>query len=179
MSSATAWITSGCAIRTAAHRVWWKFLQARGIRGLIVAGLQSDGVLPPSHAELWPGFSTVVIGLRPQEPPLHFTSNDQFSTARHAVAALRRSGYSRLGLVINLQIDAWLEKRFSDGFFSGENGSERLLFDFAKTEREAFGRWLRLEPAGRARDAALRSKSGWGNRSARSCPRSRWRTSIA
>lgn len=42
-----------------------EILQARGIRGLIVAGLQNDGILPPSHAEVWPGFSAVVIGLRP------------------------------------------------------------------------------------------------------------------
>ena len=120
-----------------------EILQARGIRGLIVAGLQNDGILPLSHAEVWPGFSTVVIGLRPQEPPLHFTANDQFSTARHAVAALRKSGYTRIGLVIDLRIDAWLEHRFCAGFFSEESGRERLVFDFAKSAREAFGRWLR------------------------------------
>lgn len=120
-----------------------EILQARGIRGLIVAGLQNDGILPPSHAEIWSDFSTVVIGLRPQEPPLHFTANDQFSTARHAVAALRMGGYTRIGLVIDLRIDVWLEHRFCAGFFSEEKGSERLVFDFAKSEREAFGRWLR------------------------------------
>ncbi len=120
-----------------------EILQTRGIRGLIVAGLQNDGILPPSHAAVWPGFSTVVIGLRPQEPPLHFTANDQFSTARHAVAALRNDGYTRIGLVISPRIDAWLEHRFRAGFFSEENGSERLVFDFAKSERERFGRWVR------------------------------------
>lgn len=120
-----------------------EILQTRGIRGLIVAGLQNDGILPASHAGMWSSFSTVVIGLRPHEPPLHFTANDQFATARHAVAELRRLGYARVGLVIDPRIDEWLEHRFRAGFFSEENGHERLVFDFRKGEREAFGRWLR------------------------------------
>lgn len=120
-----------------------EILRTRGIRGLILAGLQNNGILPASHAEMWAAFSTVVIGLRPHEPPLHFTANDQFSTARHAVAELRKLGYTRLGLVIDPRIDVWLERRFRAGFFSEDDGLERAVFDFRKSEREAFGRWLR------------------------------------
>lgn len=125
-----------------------QILVARGIRGLIVAAMQTHGVLPAGYEELWSEFSCVVIGMRPQEPALHFAANDQFSTAYHAAEELRRLGYRRLGLVINPKIDAWLEHRFTSGFFAGrdrDSEEERRVpvFAFQKTESKAFQDWYR------------------------------------
>ncbi|MGZ5538072.1 MAG: LacI family DNA-binding transcriptional regulator [Chthoniobacterales bacterium] len=123
-----------------------QILNARGVRGLIVAAMQNNGVLPSAYSELWSEFSCVVIGMRPQNPPLHFATNDQFSTAYHAVEELRKIGYERIGLVINPEIDAWLEHRFSAGFFAGRNGASegRLpIFGFHKRDAKAFSTWLR------------------------------------
>jgi LacI family transcriptional regulator len=122
-----------------------EILQARGIRGLIVAGMQSDGALPESHKDFWASFITVVIGLRPQAPTLHFASNDQYLTARRAVKELRNLGYNRLGLVLDQRIDSWLEDRFSAGFFSGIRRvpeSFGTAFDFRKDRFDAFAEWL-------------------------------------
>ncbi len=123
-----------------------QILQARGIRGVIIAGIQGDGVLPVSHSDFWDSFTTVVIGLRPQVPALHFTSNDQFLTARQAVEELQGLGYSRIGLVLDRRIDDWLEDRFSAGFFSGITSPPEnfaACFDFRKEAFEAFADWYR------------------------------------
>ena len=117
---------------------------ARGIRGLIIAAMQNDGVLPAAYAELWSDFSSVVIGMRPKEPRLHFAANDQFSTAYHAAEEMRRLGYRRPGLVINPKIDAWLEYRFTAGFFAGQEGTREgnvPLFEFQKSGAQAFRAW--------------------------------------
>ncbi|MDQ2919373.1 MAG: LacI family transcriptional regulator, partial [Verrucomicrobiota bacterium] len=123
-----------------------QILHARGIRGLIVAAIQGNGILPAAYANLWAEFSCTVMGMRPQNPPLHFTANDQFATAYHAVAHLRKLGYRHIGLVIDPDIDAWLEHRFSAGFFAAQNsGVERRLpiFEFHKRDLKAFGDWFR------------------------------------
>jgi LacI family transcriptional regulator len=122
-----------------------QILTTRGVRGLIVAAMQNNGVLPAAYANLWSEFSCIVIGMRPQDPPLHFATNDQFSTAYHAVAELRRLGYGRIGLVINPEIDAWLEHRFSAGFLASQNGAkEKILpiFAFHKRGAKAFAIWF-------------------------------------
>lgn len=123
-----------------------QILTARGVRGLIVAAMQNHGVLPAAYAALWSEFSCVVIGMRPTEPALHFAANDQFSTAYRAVAELHKLGYRRLGLVINPKIDAWLEHRFTAGFFAGHNGSNdaRLpICEFQKGDPKSFRAWYR------------------------------------
>ncbi len=123
-----------------------QILHARGIRGLIVAAIQGNGILPAAFAELWAEFSCTVIGMRPQNPPLHFATNDQFATAYHAVDQLRKLGYQRIGLVIDPDIDAWLEHRFSAGFFASQDsfGEKRLpIFEFHKCDLQAFREWFR------------------------------------
>lgn len=121
-----------------------QILTARGIHGLIVAAMQNDGVLPVAYQELWSEISCVVIGMRPKKPRLHFAANDQFSTAFRAIEELHQLGYRRLGLIINPKIDAWLEHRFSAGFFAGQNGMGKArlpIFDFQKNGADAFRRW--------------------------------------
>jgi LacI family transcriptional regulator len=123
-----------------------QILIARGIRGLIVAALQTNGMLPTAYGDLWSEFSCVVIGLRPQKPALHFATNDQFSTAARAAHELRRLGYRRLGLALNPKLDEWLEHRFSAGFFAGADhlNTPRLpAFPFQKSELSTFQRWYR------------------------------------
>ncbi len=127
-----------------------QILDARGIRGLIVAGMQNDGVLPGSEAESWARFTSVVVGMRLQTPALHFTANDQFLTARRAVEELRRLGYERIGLVLDQRIDAWLEDRFDAGFYSGvqprpENFSPFSTFEMTRARPSRIG----IEQTGR------------------------------
>ena len=124
-----------------------QILHARGIRGLIVAAIQGNGILPEAFAELWAEFSCTVIGMRPQKPPLHFATNDQFATAYQAVKQLRNLGYERIGLVIDPDIDAWLEHRFSAGFFAAQISSTRKQlpnFEFHKRDLRAFREWFRV-----------------------------------
>lgn len=118
-----------------------EILRARGIRGLIVAGMQNDGTLPASHLDFWNSFTSVVIGMRPKSPSLHFTSNDQFLTGRQATEELLKLDYKRIGLAIDGRIDRWLEHRFSAGFFShGTSKEQRFtpVFDFQKTVFDGF-----------------------------------------
>lgn len=123
-----------------------EILVARGVRGLVIAAMQNNGILPAGHAALWTEFSSVAIGLRPRNPPLHFSANDQFSTARRAVEELQQLGYQRIGLVIDAAIDFWLERRFSAGFFAEikPGGDHRLpVFAFRKNGIDAFHDWFR------------------------------------
>lgn len=125
-----------------------KILDARNIRGLVVMGPFRQSVIPPGFDAIWKRFVAVVIGMRPVRPALSCAANDQFSTAKQAMFALRELGYRRPGLCINPEVDAHVEDRFQAGFSIGQKNlpkNDRLpVFDFQPTARERFQRWVKI-----------------------------------
>ena len=120
-------------------------LDSHNIRGLIIAALPDRNGLPEEFDLIWRRFACVVAGVRPARPPLHFSSNDQFSTALEAVHRLWGYGYRRMGLVLSPEVDAMVDYRFSAGFWAGQEGlagCERIpTFPFHHAREASFRAW--------------------------------------
>jgi LacI family transcriptional regulator len=123
-----------------------KILESRNIRGLIVAALLDRTGLPDEFELIWQRFACVVVGVLPAWPPLNFSSNDQFSTALHAVQRLHSYGYRRMGLVLSPEVDLMVERRFSAGFWAAQEGFEDCervpAFPFHASREITFRAWF-------------------------------------
>jgi LacI family transcriptional regulator len=118
-------------------------LEARNIRGLVVAGGPAmDSRLDP----LWRRFSCVAIGPCPADSTLNFATNDHFSTSLRAVRTLRARGYRRMSLVISPELDTRLDLRISAGFWAGHEGLAGCdplpTFPFEPSSAASFRIWL-------------------------------------
>lgn len=122
-------------------------LAARNIRGVVIAGVVEHRELPPEFDPLWEDIASVVVGIRPERPPLHFACNDQYSTALHAAWEVAALQYSRPALVIDPAIEDNIDHRFESGFSSGwrqsGGGGEVPLFGFQANGQEAFSQWMK------------------------------------
>ena len=124
-----------------------KILESKNIKGLIVASVLENGVLPVEFSQLWKRFACVVVGIPTTLPRLHVARNDQYFTAYKAVRAVLDLGYSRPALVLNPQIDAILDYRYSAGFHSGmhEFSQPQIIppFDFENSALKSFQAWVK------------------------------------
>ncbi len=121
-------------------------LASRNIRGLVITGVVNHRSLPVGLDELCTRLPSVVVGLRTTRPQLHCATNDQFATALDAMEEVLKLGYRRPGLVIEAQVDANVDYRFSAGFGVGQNKlprAQRLpLCDFDRSNPAAFEGWF-------------------------------------
>lgn len=89
-------------------------LDARGIRGLIIAPLPGpEGTL----AMPWDRFSAVAIGPSLVHPQLHTARTNHYQVIQLALERLRALGYHRIGFVVDLQVDRRHQKRFEAAFY--------------------------------------------------------------
>jgi LacI family transcriptional regulator len=126
-------------------------LQARGIRGLIIAPLPKA----LGHITLdWSHFASVTIGYTMNLPHLHSAKNDHYHTASLALRKLRSLHYKRIGFVLSP-----LSDKYSNGVFtaryllhSHNNANSETIPIFSKTEDvfgtgeeqfEAFKKWYK------------------------------------
>jgi len=120
-------------------------LESRHIRGLVIAALPHRSALPEGFDLIWRRFACIAVGVRPAWPPLNFSSNDQFSTAFHAVLRLWKYGCRNIGLVLSPAVDAMADRRLSAGFWAAQeslNGCERIpVFPFDPAGEDAFHAW--------------------------------------
>ena len=123
-----------------------QILDARNVRGLVVVGPFERSVIPVELDPIWQRSATVVIGVRPVRPALSCAANDQFSTSKNAVLALRELGYRRPGLCISFEVDAHVEDRFQGGFNTAQRTlpkADRLpVFAYRPDNQERFIRWV-------------------------------------
>jgi LacI family transcriptional regulator len=121
-------------------------LEARGIRGLVIAGVGDRNAMPAEFEAVWTRFACVVIGLRTTRPALHCATNDQFATAFQAVEQALQLGYRRPGLVVQGEIDANVEYRFSAGFGAALKTLRKVprlpVCDFDRRKPAAFTAWF-------------------------------------
>lgn len=97
-----------------------RILRARGIRGVIVAGMMDENRLPARFAATWARHACVVTGVRTHEPTLSFCCVDHHALVLQAVERALALGYRRPGLVIDRRIDRLVEGRFSSGMLIGQ-----------------------------------------------------------
>lgn len=101
-------------------------LTSRGITGIVVAS-QLAGADTPLDFD-WGQFSAVKIDFSPREPQLHMVTNDQSAVVRLATQRVRVAGYRRIGFVMPLWWDEFVDRAWSAGYSAEQ---------------------LRIEPAGR------------------------------
>jgi len=95
-----------------------QILQARSIRGLVLAVGTEFKPLFVDQPEFFRDFCVVVVGVDRTDPPLPRAASNVFRTVRDAIETAFRLGYKRPGLVIAERTDKLSDRRFSAGFAS-------------------------------------------------------------
>ena len=129
-----------------------QILQARSIKGVILAATPEPRRLFPDHPELFRDFCVSVIGVDRTDPPLPRAASNHFRASRAAVEAVTRLGYRRPGLFVSDRMDRLLDRRWSAGFSAGvhdatvasPDGRITPLF-FDSPDRAAFLKWIKAE----------------------------------
>jgi LacI family transcriptional regulator len=117
-------------------------LYARGIAGLVIAPLPKPGSLDLT----WGRFCAVTIGYSLTKPRLHRAIENNYSSARQAVARLAAQGRQRIGLVLTEDQDQRVNGMWSAGYLlqSVEAGirDPALIFRPSKLRERPFLAWV-------------------------------------
>ncbi|PTX90837.1 LacI family DNA-binding transcriptional regulator [Opitutus sp. ER46] len=101
---------------------WIRVLRTRNINGIILVGLMDQNRLPAHLRPVWETFPTVVTGVRTREPALSFSCVDHHSLVLSAFENALTLGYQRPALVLDDVIDRLVDRRFSAGFLTAQEG---------------------------------------------------------
>lgn len=129
-----------------------QIFNARGIPGGIIIGLMKENRIPQWFHPVVETFPFVVTGVRTCDPALSFACVDHHMVARRAFEKAIELGFCRPGLVLDHQIDALVDFRFSAGYRSAQQmvPARRRLKPFfavasARGDHRIFERWLVAE----------------------------------
>lgn len=96
-------------------------LSARGITGIILASHDEAADAPVDFE--WSKFCAVKIDSAPRSQPLHMVTNDQRTIVALAMQRVMAAGYRRIGFVMPLWWDPFVQRAWSAGFL----GEQQLL----------------------------------------------------
>ncbi len=129
-----------------------QIFKARGIPGGLIVGLLKENRIAESFLPVIEAFPFVVTGVRTREPALSFACSDHHMVALRAFEKALEMGFKRPGLVLDRQIDALVDFRFSAGYRTGQQNvpKRRRLEPFfevqeARQDRRLFHKWLKAE----------------------------------
>lgn len=121
-------------------------LDARGIRGLILAPLSKPGVFMPLP---WGRFCCVALGYSVTEPGFHRACLHQARTMRRLLGALRELGYERIGLMMELRANLRTDHHFLGAYLAEAQlqPAGRRVAPLLAEEHDAAGvrRWFEAE----------------------------------
>lgn len=128
------------------NRRFSRMLEARGIRGLLVAPV------PDTHTTLeldWDAFSAVVLGLTPATRAFHRVTTDYYQSMLLTMEECLKLGYKRPGLAARLETIKRLEFRWEGAYFVacerfGLRAPPAPLF-VEEWSADAVERWLACE----------------------------------
>ncbi len=128
---------------------WIQIFKARGIPGGMIVGLMRENRIQSGFLPVIEAFPFVVTGVRTRDPALSFACADHYMVALRAFEKVRALGFNRPGLVLDGEIDALVDHRFSAGYRTGQEmlpPGRRLrpFFDIqgARRDRGVFEAWL-------------------------------------
>ena len=98
-----------------------QILAAQGIRGLLLEYADFEEFHQYSIDFDWTGLSTVSLGARPSEIPIHNVSSCHFDAAMLAYQKLVALGYSRIGLSLHMFCDRSVDFETSGGFLCAQS----------------------------------------------------------
>lgn len=121
-------------------------LRSRGINGVLCSADRPDARL--MELPLDPNAVAVAtVGCRFTKPDLHFSTNDQFITARMGHRRLIDLVYQRVGFVTTRSLEEIVDHRFSGGYLSvlatRTDGLGIPVFFADENDDDAFASWLR------------------------------------
>lgn len=126
-----------------------QIFNARGITGGIIVGLMKENRIPEPFLPVVEAFPFVVTGVRTRDPALSFACADHHMVALRAFEKVVEAGYRRPGLVLDREIDALVDFRFSAGYRAAQQAvpARRRLKPFfdvrgAREDGGIFRRWL-------------------------------------
>lgn len=129
-----------------------QIFNARGIAGGIIVGLMKENRIPRPFLPVIEAFPFVVTGVRTRDPALSFACADHHMVALRAFEKVLELGYKRPGLVLDQEIDALVDFRFSAGYRTAQQALParrrlRPFFDVsgARADGRIFRTWLRTE----------------------------------
>ncbi len=128
-----------------------QILEARSIKGVILAATPEPKRLFPEHPELFRDFCVSVIGVDRTDPPLPRAASNHFRAARAAVESVFRLDYRRPALFVSDRTDRLLDRRWSAGFAAGVHdaptgdGEPTSPLFFDTTDRAAFLKWMKAQ----------------------------------
>lgn len=120
-------------------------LHSRGINGVLCSADLPEPSLKefPFDVET---FAVATVGCRFTKPDLHFSTNDQFMTARLAHQRLIELGYRRVGFVTTRGLEDVVDHRFTGGFLSAlssrVNRSDVPVHYVDDQGEDSFSEWL-------------------------------------
>lgn len=131
---------------------WSQIFTARGIPGGLIVGLMKSNRIEERFLPVLEMFPFVVTGVQTRDPALSFASVDHHMVALQAFEKVLELGYQRPGLVLDGEIDALVDRRFSAGYRTGQESvaKECRLRPFfavqqARADRRIFAGWLKNE----------------------------------
>ena len=119
-----------------------KILQARSIRGVIVASYTREG---DDYLELdWDSFSAIKIDYLPHRPVLHNVTNNQCSIVKLAMKEIINTGYKKIGFVMHRGWDHSVDHMFTAGFLCAQQDlpEDCLIPAFIFPPREPVEDWF-------------------------------------
>jgi len=131
---------------------WAQIFKARGIPGGLIVGLMKSNQIEAGFLPILETFPFVVTGVQTRDPALSFASVDHYMVALRAFEKALELGFQRPGLVLDGEIDALVDRRFSAGYRTGQEmvAQKCRLRPFfavkdARTDLTVFTKWLRRE----------------------------------
>ncbi len=119
-----------------------KILQARAIRGVIVASYTRGG---DDYLALdWESYSAVKIDYLPHQPVLHNVTNNQCSIVKLAMREVMKAGYERMGFVMHRGWDHSVDHMFTAGYLCAQQDlpEDTLIPPYIFPDKEPIEDWI-------------------------------------
>ena len=112
----------------------------RGVRGVLLGPSDHE-----TNLEEWPweNFAGVSIGAVEHRPVLHAVAPDYFWGSFSAVKILLDRGSSRIGFVVNSELEGRTGHRWLGGYLAGIGDQSPLIFKGKAGSRRSFSYWCR------------------------------------
>lgn len=123
-----------------------QILDTRSIRGLVAAASMQPGTLHDGYDDFWNRFSCSVVGIDNIKPRMPCATVDHFQTSKTATIEALKLGYKRPGMVLEPELDALLDDKFSGGYVAARLilpiRQQLPIHPFHWSKEEPFKRWF-------------------------------------
>lgn len=117
-------------------------LYYRGVRGLIFGPSDEEWIF---QGWAWEKFAAVSLGALTHHPALHAVAMDYFQGAWEGARILQNQGCRRIGLVIDLSLEARTGHRWVGGYLASGAGKDQWIYRGKITDKVGLKKWAKQE----------------------------------